>query len=251
MIKYLFKIPYIRKKFVHCIKYDFFSELELSMPIKNGYWANLTENDSYDSFSEIFVENEYKDFVPEIKIKSLLDFGAHYGFFTIWIQSNQPDHKIHTLLVEPASRCKKALDTLVKDSETNITFINKCIDNPRLIKSEFYERPHMASSRVPIDNKEKPVKIPILQVEEITNWKSPPYDLLKCDIEGAEYTLVNEYSFILQNTRYLIIEWHKECGDYKDLLVKICKLEFKLLKSKFNKPSNPSTAVLLFKNNLL
>ena len=36
----------------------------------------------------------------------------------------------------------------------------------------------MASSRVPIDNKEKPIKISVLQVEEITNWKTPPYDLL-------------------------------------------------------------------------
>ena len=83
----------------------------------------------------------------------------------------------------------------------------------------------MASSRVPIDNKEKPIKISVLQVEEITNWKTPPYDLLKCDIEGAEYTLINEYSYILQNTRYLIIEWHKESGDYDDLQVKICKLD--------------------------
>ena len=251
MIKFLLKIPFIRKKVIHCIKYNHFSELKLSIPIKNGYWAKLTENDSYDSFSEIFVENEYKNFVPKIEIKSLIDLGAHYGFFTMWLQSNQPDHKIDTLMVEPASRCKKALDTLVEDSDTSITFINKCIDNPGLIKSEFYERPHMASSRVPIDNKEKPIKISVLQVEEITNWKTPPYDLLKCDIEGAEYTLINEYSYILQNTRYLIIEWHKQSGDYDDFQVKICKLGFKLLKSTFNKFSNPSTAVLLFKNNLL
>ena len=117
MIKFLLKIPFIRKKVIHCIKYNHFSELKLSIPIKNGYWANLTENDSYDSFSEIFVENEYKDFVPKIKIKSLIDLGAHYGFFTIWLQSNQPDHKIDTLMVEPASRCKSD----VKGAARNFT----------------------------------------------------------------------------------------------------------------------------------
>lgn len=251
IVNALLKISFIRKKIIHCIKYNYFSELGLSIPIKNGYWANLPENDSYDSFSEIFVDNEYKDFIPEITINSLLDIGAHYGFFTMWLQSNQPNHKIDALLVEPNSCCKKSLNAFAKDTDTNVTFINKSIDKPGLIKSDFYERPHMASSRVPKDENEKPITISILQIKEIISWKSPPYDLLKCDIEGAEYTLIKEYSYILKNTRYLIIEWHKGSGEYDDFIVKMCKLEFKLLKSTFNESSNPSTAVLLFKNNQL
>ena len=251
MIKYLLKIPYIRKKVIHCIKYNHFSDLELSIPINNDYWANLPENDSYDSFSEIFIDDEYSNLIPKIKIKTLIDIGAHYGFFTLWLQSNQPDQKIDALLVEPATRCKKALNKLSKNTALNITFINKCVDKPSLINSEFYERPHMASSGEPKDEREKPIKVSILQIEEITNWRSPPYDLLKCDIEGAEYTLIDEYESVLKNTRYLIIEWHKESGEYNEFLAKICNLKFTLIKSTFDKSSNFSTSVLFLKNNQL
>ena len=36
----------------------------------------------------------------------------------------------------------------------------------------------------------------------------PPYDLIKCDIEGSEWELLSHYPKILSGARYLILEWH-------------------------------------------
>jgi hypothetical protein len=37
---------------------------------------------------------------------------------------------------------------------------------------------------------------------------APPYDLVKIDVEGAEYDFLLPYNEILSSTNSLIIEWH-------------------------------------------
>ena len=86
IITALLKIPKLRTKFIHSIKQNYFNELDIAIPLQNNYWANLFHNDSYDSFSEIFIQNEYAGFIPDIEIKSVIDLGAHNGFFSVWLQ---------------------------------------------------------------------------------------------------------------------------------------------------------------------
>ena len=90
IIPSLLKIPKLRAKFIHSIKQSYFDELDISIPLQNNYWAKLFRNDSYDSFSEIFIQNEYEDFIPDIEINRVIDLGAHNGFFSVWLQSNRP-----------------------------------------------------------------------------------------------------------------------------------------------------------------
>ena len=57
-----------------------------------------------------------------------------------------------------------------------------------------------------------PNKIKTLQEVEITNAMPPPYDLIKCDIEGAEWEFLINYTNIIKNTKYLVMEWHSWHG---------------------------------------
>ena len=135
MLKTLLNIPLIRRRLIHCIKQNYFNELDIVIPIKNNLWAHLYENDSYDSFSEIFVQSEYEEFLPNIKIESLIDLGAHHGFFTLLMQSKQPDMKFDSLLVEPSIVCEEALTNfaLKKENIGRTTISNKCIGLVRLL----------------------------------------------------------------------------------------------------------------------
>ena len=63
-ISVLLKFPKIRAKCIHYIKNNHFDELDISIPLKNDYCAKLFHNDSYDSFSDIFIQDEYKGFIP-------------------------------------------------------------------------------------------------------------------------------------------------------------------------------------------
>ena len=208
-ISFILRFPKLRAKFIHYIKHNHFDELDITIPIQNDYWAKLFRNDSYDSFSEIFIQNEYEGFIPDIEINSVIDLGAHHGFFSVWLQSILPKRKIKSLLVEPSARCFPVLSELTKRKEyDNFTFFNKCIGNPQDEENLFFDRPHMASSNAQIDQGEIAEKVLVLKPEDIFHWQTAPYDLIKCDIEGAENLLFENYSDILLNTKFVIMEWH-------------------------------------------
>ena len=83
----LLKSSLLRKSILTNLKSKYFHELGLSIPVKNDYWAHLSENDSYNSFSEIFIKQEYEDILPKIQYNKILDLGAHYGYFSLWLQA--------------------------------------------------------------------------------------------------------------------------------------------------------------------
>ena len=76
------------------IKQDYFYDLEHVIPIVDFYSANLVENDAYDSFSEIFIKQEYLKYLPNIQLNKILDVGANYGFFSLWLQTNNLNDEI-------------------------------------------------------------------------------------------------------------------------------------------------------------
>ena len=234
MINFLLRIPSIRKKVLHRIKYNYFNELNISIPLKNNYWADLMQTDSYDSFSEIFIHNEYEGFVPDIEIKSLIDLGAHHGFFSVWLQSIMGNKKLNSLLIEPSARCFPILTQLLQkeDFKKHFVFLNKCIGNPNNKERAFYDRPHMASSNFKKDEDETPEKVKVLTETDITRWQRPPYDLLKCDIEGAEFLLLKYYSEVLLNTKFVIIEWHNQ-KSVNSLRYEFKNLNFSIIKESF------------------
>ena len=109
----LLKIPAFRRAILAHLRLDYFHELHHSIPLGNNYWAHLWENDAYDSFSEIFIQEEYADFIPDEPITKILDLGAHYGYFSLWLQSKRPKNEIYSLMVEPSQRCQRSLDKMV------------------------------------------------------------------------------------------------------------------------------------------
>ena len=253
IITALLKIPKIRAKFIHSIKQNYFDELDISIPLQNNHWAKLFRYDSYDSFSEIFIQKEYEGFIPDIEINRIIDLGAHHGFFSVWLQCNRPGSKLKSLLVEPSARCFPVLRELTQRKEylNNFHFLNKCIGNPQDEEILFFDRPHMAASKYKTEDNEIPLKVSVLMPKDILNWQQPPYDLLKCDIEGAEWDLLNYYNLILENTKFAIIEWHESNKEYDQFIELIHALDFEVTNSSsycYEEQENDSSKVLLIKN---
>ena len=156
-------------------------------------------------------------------------------------------------MVEPSARCFPVLSELTKRKEyDNFTFINKCIGNPQDGENLFFDRPHMAASKYKTEDNEVATKVSVLMPEDILNWHQPPYDLLKCDIEGAEWDLIEYYAPILIQTKFALIEWHEGRGSFGKFINKIRKLNFRIIKSslesKQEKSTNGFPALLLIKN---
>ena len=96
------------------LRLDYFHEFHHSIPLGNKYWAHLWENDAYDSFSEIFIQQEYFEFIPNEPVRNILDLGANYGYFCLWLQSKHPQEKIYSTLVEPSLRCRRSIEKLIE-----------------------------------------------------------------------------------------------------------------------------------------
>ena len=203
MIDWLLRFKYIRKKLLFHLKHKYFHELGHSIPLQSGYWAHLLEKDSYDSFSEIFIKQEYLEFIPEAPISRILDLGAHYGYFSLWLQSKRPEIELVSLMIEPSPSCARSLQNLVKQEKLNgrFSFLQKSIGHPVSESSPFYDRPHMAGSSYSSSQSEKAVQVPNLREADLAEKLQPPYDLIKCDIEGSEWAFLNNCSATVSSPR--------------------------------------------------
>ena len=66
MIQNLLKINSVREKVLFEVKNKYFSELDISLPVGDNLWIQLYENDSYDSFYEIFIKKSTQNFFQKL-----------------------------------------------------------------------------------------------------------------------------------------------------------------------------------------
>ena len=198
----ILKIPQFRKRILAYLKAHYFEEIGYSLPLGNGYWVNLWQNDAYDSFSEIFIQQEYFDYIPNAKINHIIDIGAHYGYFSLWLQSQYPNENIHSLLIEASPSCAKSLARFVKDEKLKgkFKFLNRAVNDPSEDFTEFYDRPYMAASSFSSLEQSDAKDVKTLKVEEVFHLMPPPFDLIKCDIEGSEWKFITNYKELIKNS---------------------------------------------------
>jgi FkbM family methyltransferase len=238
----ILKIPQFRKRILAYLKAHYFHEIGHSLPLGNGYWVNLWQNDAYDSFSEIFIQQEYFDYIPNTKINHIIDIGAHYGYFSLWLQSQYPKQNIHSLLIEASPSCAKSLARFVKDEKLKgkFKFLYRAVNDPSEDFTEFYDRPYMAASLFSSLEQSDAKDVKTLKVEEVFHLMPPPFDLIKCDIEGSEWKFITNYKELIKNTRYLLLEWHSwhsGGGGYKQLEKQLTKSNFHIVKSSTPTPA--------------
>jgi FkbM family methyltransferase len=192
------------------LRLDYFHEFHHSIPLGNKYWAHLWENDAYDSFSEIFIQQEYSNFIPDEPLTKILDLGAHYGYFSLWLQSKRPQDKIHSVMVEPSQRCKRSLEEMIRypKLESRFQYLQAAVGNPEDQKTRFFERPFMGGSLFCSSSADYNYEVKTLSFLDEPNFKEQSFDLVKCDLEGAEWNFIIHYSSLLENSKFLVMEWH-------------------------------------------
>ena len=143
----LLKIPTFRRAILAHLRLDYFHEFHHSIPLGNDYWAHLWENDAYDSFSEIFIQQEYLDFIPNEPLAKILDLGAHYGYFSLWLQSKRPWTKSIQSWSSLPKDAKGPSKNLTKtQTQWRFQYLQAAVGNPEHENTRFFERPFMGGS---------------------------------------------------------------------------------------------------------
>jgi FkbM family methyltransferase len=243
MISFLLKFKFIRNRLKFHFLHSYFNELQVSIPVGNGYVAQLLETDAYDSFSEIFIQQEYSDFIPDEPITSILDIGANYGYFSLWLQSKCSQDKIYSTLIEPSLRCRRSLEKLVTlpRLQNRFQYLQRAVGDPKEPLIKFFDRPYMAGSIFESEHSDPPYHANTLKSSEVLSSNSSSYDLIKCDIEGGEWDLLIHYPSILKNSKFLVMEWHSwhsGGGSFPQIEKKLTEIGFEIVKS-----SSPQKAV--------
>jgi FkbM family methyltransferase len=197
---------------------------------------------SYDSFSEIFIQQEYEAYIPDQPLGRILDLGAHYGYFSLWLQSKRPQEQIYSIMVEPSQRCRRSLKKLIEQPQLKARFkyLQSAVSDPIMESTNFFERPFMGGSMFESSDVDS-YQVKSLKISDIVEKNSAPLDLVKCDLEGAEWHLLTNYSEILAKSKFLIMEWHSwhtGGGGIVQIEKKLKDLEFDILRS-----STPAKAV--------
>ena len=116
------------------------------------------------------------------------------------------------MLIDADQRVISGVDDLISRNLLNhrFKFLHGAISEGSGLV-HFQEDDFMSSSLEVLSfktNRKPSVSIPIIDQSIILTTLPPPYDLVKIDVEGAEYDFLVAYEEILKLTHYLVIEWH-------------------------------------------
>jgi FkbM family methyltransferase len=207
--------PFFRKRAAFHFRYQYFADLELSIPLSHGFWCPIPTLDALYSFSEIFVTGEYGSFLNDIPLpRRWVDLGCHAGYFTLYLawQHTLAESAVdwRALLIDADPRSEAfSKRTLAQNS-----LLPKCEYRSGLISKQtgeldFALREGMGSSSdTAMGGIQSLQRVLAIRPAEILAALPPPYDLIKIDVEGAEFDFIEAYREVHAQAAAILMEWH-------------------------------------------
>jgi|GEM_PF-1715468 len=235
-LRALVDIPEIRRRIIFDVKQRHFNQLDIAVPLGFHLNAPICAAEFWVSFEEIFFTGEYTSLLENIVSRTgfptrWLDLGCHAGFFSLWLlyeslKSGQPISDCRALLIDPDPRIVHQVSKLISLNrlESTLQFLPAAISHPAANESnttKFAVRSYMSSSLAEIGGQSSDIcLVKTINAEDLTKHMSPPYDLIKIDIEGAEFDFLTAYEDVWISAKHIILEchsWHSGGGGSQQL----------------------------------
>ena len=81
-------------------------------------------------------------------LRNFLDIGAHYGYFSLWLQSKTSAGLNFIFIGEPLQRCQRSLEKSGQYPKLGgrFQYLQVAVGNPKEQMTPFFERPNMGGS---------------------------------------------------------------------------------------------------------
>jgi FkbM family methyltransferase len=156
----------------------------------------------YDSYQEIIVGEIYR-FNTANRQPYIIDCGANMGLSVLFFSTTYPGAKI--IAFEPEPPIFQVLEENAGTFELrNVGLIPKAVWNSETTL-EFYTDKGMGGSVENTYSKQAPQ---VVQTVRLKDYLDKEVDFLKLDIEGAEYTVLQDCREALGNVKNLFVEYH-------------------------------------------
>lgn len=218
LLQTLLKQPRLRRRLSFELQQNYFADLETAVPLGCNLSCPIYYWTCWNSFTEIFLQQEYAAAFNKIPLpERFLDIGCHAGYFSLyvlWSKLKQNSaSSCSAFLVDADPRMEPAVQRLIKlnNLQGKLSYLHGAI-SVHSDAQTFYQRQHMDSS-LQKDNHSRTAdqaecRVPKIEPNEILKRFAPPYDLIKLDIEGAEYDFLTTYQDVYKQSKFLLLEWH-------------------------------------------
>ncbi|MDC0449221.1 FkbM family methyltransferase [bacterium] len=163
---------------------------------------------------EVFTHDTYLKFINFSTIKTVVDLGAHKGYVALQL-AQKIGKNVRILCVEPETKNFEQLDLNVQKNgfSKQVTMENCAVhtkDGHLTLYTTPYTPGHTAYTELCRKGKKR-VEVPCKSLKTLINeYHFNRIDLLKMDIEGAEYEVIfNLEDSILDQIKYIVVECHK------------------------------------------
>ena len=177
----------------------------------------------YNQAIQIFGSDIY-GFQVDNDCPVIFDCGAHIGLASLYFATKYPNSQIHAFEADPAI-ANMLSDNIKSFNLKNVTVYNKAV----WINEDGVNFTQSGDDSGFINKEELkgPGKVPSISLKKIL--ENQHVDLLKLDIEGAEYQVINDCRQVLSNVKNIIVEVHKfrkQNGSLGNLLNTLEKTNF-------------------------
>jgi len=194
-----------------------FGDVEFEIPLTENLACPIGRWDSVHSFSEIFVADEYGAFLQEVPLpRRWLDLGCHAGYFTLYLAwKNALAGRAgdwSALMIDADPRMAPLVSWMLRRNrlEKNGMFKAGMIGEGTGERQYALRSGMGSSSDLAAAPAEMVCRVPCITARQIAELFPPPYDLIKIDIEGAEYEFARIYADLYRQANYLLAEWHSQ-----------------------------------------
>ncbi len=214
------------RRFSHFLRHKAFRWAHLTHDLYTGVHIEIKTPMEWGIYNDIFVDGDYDEPILRVLTKNpgkplkVLDLGSNVGFFILRLihlaHQERSSHFFHIRGVEASdtlcAESRRRLRTAPVSHQTfQINIDRGLIGQPEGQGTLYAFKDHGLNSVFRING--KPERVPFLNLSNlVSSWEE--IDLMKCDIEGAELSFLENYSDLLRKTRSAVFEFHPEFCDY-------------------------------------
>ena len=180
----------------------------------NKLSLNFKWNESgFQVFESIFVKREYADYFPFYENATIIDIGAHYGYFSLFAAVNTDD-AARIFSFEPDSVNFQKLKQNVLDCKTNKIYAQQCAVSARTGSIDLFKGSDINHSIIQehslLENSSEKETVQSISLDDLIVKNTISHvDFLKMDCEGAEYEILfNTSGETLTKIKTISIEFH-------------------------------------------
>ena len=189
----------------------------------------------FGSFKEVFMEACYALPSEVSDVRSFVDLGGNTGMASLYFLTQFPDLK-KAIIVEANPNLLSKINANLSAFSDQVQVENVCISNGKSASITFHvssNHRHSHADGTKGEDNGVSVEIPSLTVRQLMQKHGlAEADLLKMDIEGAEYQVLEDKE-ALRLFRFLLIEVHGKTGERNQFVQQVQEVGFQVAERHF------------------